>query len=342
MANLSPQALAALGRNEDGFRVSENNPSQSTPSEATSPVYQFDNYDGSHPVKIADDYQLSLYDICAMISERFRCIFRNYSGCCFTPSPNGVFTFSMCFSPGVNNPQTGSIPPIESIKKLFDRRNQTSNAPRNSNAEFADVHFTQIGNGRRTMTLTDEAKNHLNRFMQKVYDRSKDKFIHNWDDCIKEGEIQTQNVYAPTETVLLLFNIDLIKVLNSIMIPNKYIFEDEARAIIEYMNNNKIPTSDENMTLYSSTSKFYEIYDKLKVRQSFTTGIVYKGYRSIDPYNNISYNPNPYQPVTIPGAYPEFKPAEYYVNLTVIDLNVVKSIIPKKVQYQRVGNMQFV
>ena len=333
MASLTPEALAALGRDSTGSKIDGHNQPAPQPS-ANEELYQFHNYEGSHPQKIADIYQLTLGELCGMISERFRCIFKHYQGCTYRISANGLIEFVMVFSPGINNPQTGNMPLFDNIRNLVDKR-KPSTAPKNSNAEFAEIHFDQNRKaGRQTMTLNDKTKQLMKRFMTYKLDANK-KPVLNWNDCIEEIEFNSQIQYARRDSVLILSNIDLNKIVDSIMIPAKYIFEDEARAIVAYMSKYSIPKTDENIALYSTTSKFYEIYGSLNIIPTYSTSIVYKGYRYEDGYGGIMFSPNPANA----SGLPILDLNKYYVNLTVTNYDVIRATLPNQIRFQNTGSL---
>lgn len=357
---LTPEALTALNMSQPD-NLGGNNGFNQTPKMTNLTVD--DLYCPDKPKSMVETVQISAADLCHLVSEQLKGVFKDVLGCTFKYNVNGNLGFCILFQPGKGYGKWSNIDAIHMNSHMHPTQRYVETSRVNAN-------------GRRTMTLNQLTRDYFNRFMirpvignrfNNTY-RVSDKI--EWEKCIEEVEYRESNMYGCNNaSFLMLRNIDLERLLHEIWIPsderkkdlevakiqfrNRFFWEEKIEVELKDDSGNPILDSDKESPTYNQNKRkvisrwhpqsnsgfnvdFDELniddyYDRLIIHPTHEVKVTFKGYRLV-ANNHIAYYPNPValQPNGAVGPAPgnTYDLRNLFVNIDVVNIKEASKITP--------------
>ena len=284
------------------------------------------------PKPVTSQTLLTLKDLCAIITKSMRTLWHDYYKTTFYMTPGGFLQVLMIFADNPNPIPTdkkGNTTKIKNVKTIY--RGQE------------DIITTMIENSnrkqRRTIELTELGKMALAQYMI----RNSNGEIK-WNECLEEREFNTTDLIRyPSGRFngLVVKNVQVTSVLDSIWTPIEIQSADYDKAFEiatnKWKKTKKITVdetdNDGNVIGQKEVDNVYIDYPEgwnknrvlktMTVEKSYTTQLIFKGYRINDQMNNpVGFDPTP---KISPNMILDFE--NYYVAVAVTDMQVYKSLI---------------
>ena len=316
------QKMEAIGRGENEGRVNKKKNDDSV-----TPIYTTVDCKNL-PKPVISETIMSLKSLCQIITETMQGIWHDYYKTSFYMAPGGSLQVLMIFADNPNpiphDSKGNNTSKIKNVKTLYNKEQ--------------DVITTLMQNSgnrqRRTIELTELGKLALSQFMI----RNNRNEIR-WNECVEEKEFNTTDLIRyPSGRFngLVVKNVQVTSLLDAIWTPIDVQIADYNRAFDiatkKWKKTEDITVTNEKGEKESATRVWIEypegwnknrVLREMTIEKSFTTQLVFKGYRLNDQMNNpIGFDP---RPKVTPNLILDFE--NYFVSVAVIDMQVYKDLI---------------
>lgn len=278
-------------------------------------------YDSNLPRPISSVTQLSLRQLCEIITRNLKSVLYEYYGCTFVVGQNGLLEFKLIFMPKAGDPEKGKFKNIVLPNK------------ENLNNLQAFIEAGVRKTNRRIMDLNIQTKDTLLPHMVKPNNGP-----FNWNDCLEERETNMMGSYymsSQKASILIVKNVNVESLIDSIWTPddvqeanynesyNNFI---ESRGWIELVNTGKKDQNDnpimEKRVKFPNGWNANRVLREMPRIKSFKCKLVFRGHRWDDGYN-IYFNPQ-----VMNNGVPAIDYDRYYVNIEMIDMMAAKRTFP--------------